>query len=534
MKALLVILATFVVDVALSADVCSIPPFSYPLRNYTISQGGFIQRGVYVNIGGQAQSLRLSTLYNNTNVRNAQDCQTGNSSQNAICVSNSGSVVDVTKVDGWTYAPPNQWNVSMVDPLGPDQRAIQGWAGAQFETGPATPGFPLAVSTYGKNFNISQLSIGPSSDFLDWLVAEGLAPSKIVGLFFGSRSQLQGADGEVTIGGYDRSRVAGPWFNFTTFQGFSPSTCPLQVQIRDILHNNTQGSSSLVADLLSGVPACLDPLGNTFALTPSIFNLYLHSINASIDTSNLTSTPLFDPSDSGLLGNLTFSFSNGLTTVIPDYELKSQVRGPNQQGTYTVTDPDHLSLAVARNGSLGMVTLGGVFLSQHYLLIDYEKNRFSLAPAVLGDSAGAPDLVTLCTAASNTTEGANAAPTASAAGGSPPSVLGPALGGSLGGLAGVALLAALVLWLYRRRGRSRKVPGMPIDYTPQAAPAVSLGRPENKRIVSTGSGISKDLPPLPMVHTSEKPESIPPVSIALTLASSGNHNWRGEGRDKAC
>lgn len=99
---------------------------------------------------------------------------------------------------------------------------------------PLTPGFPLEVWSNQASDNKSGLSFGPDSSFIDWLYRADLVPSKAFGVFFGSRSQLNATDGNITIGGYDRARFQGDFTKFTIAAGYLDSPCPLQVEVKDI------------------------------------------------------------------------------------------------------------------------------------------------------------------------------------------------------------------------------------------------------------------------------------------------------------
>ena len=458
---------------------CNTRPISFPIRNFTISQGAFEQRGVYANLGGQASSLRLSTLFNNTSIRNSQDCSQGNSTENAVCVANSGGVVDISKSTGWAYAPPNQWNVSRVDPPATGQKVIQGWDTVQFENGTATPGFPLQVSTKSGDSNYSELSIGPSSSFLDWLMASKLAPSKVVGLYYGSRSQSEGVDGELIVGGFDRSRVAGPWSNYTMSDQFlGPSVCPLQVLIRDITLNNANGSFPLLGDSRSMIPACVDPLQNLFIFTPAMFNRYMALTNWANTTGGVPA-PTYPASADGLLGDLTISLSNGFTINIPKRELVSQVRGPDAKGTFAVVDAERRQLAVSTNGAARPPTMGGVFFSQVYMLIDYENRILSLAPAVVGKQTKSPrDIETICNTSPSPSPDSNHGPSGN--------IVGPAVGAALGGsaLAAAAVVAAFLIRKRSRRANSRvaRGPETPAERPERTVDPPTPGLPRSPRI----------------------------------------------------
>ncbi|OCL13878.1 hypothetical protein AOQ84DRAFT_351779 [Glonium stellatum] len=108
----------------------------------------------------------------------------------------------------------------------------------------------------------------------------------------------------------------------------------------------------------------------------------------------------FPMSAEPLIGNPTVALSNGYTSVIPQYEMLSQERGVDSEGKYVVTNSRRLIAAVGTgltDYGVDVSLLGGVFLSQNYLVVDYAKNKFSLTPAVIGTvNRVSEDLRTVC------------------------------------------------------------------------------------------------------------------------------------------
>ena len=169
-----------------------------------------------------------------------------------------------------------------------------------------------------------------------------------------------------------------------------------------------------------------------------------------------TDAPTYPLSQDALLGDLTIELSNGFTTNVPHYEMVSQVRRPNKEGTYVVTDPTQLQLAVGvndTNQTSGSPSLGGIFLSQVYLMVDYESGTFSLAPAVVGDPVRSRDVITIgCNATSNSTPSSTS--NASSAGSSS-TIIGFAVAFALTAVIALAIVG-VVLWMRHLHGRLGK------------------------------------------------------------------------------
>lgn len=301
-------------------------------------------------------SLRLTTTFNNTRVRNARDCEhQGNGFSNVTsgCLGASGSSFDVTRSPSWVSVDRSNWQVSAIDPHSADETVLDGYVNTSLSDSVSIPRFPLEVWSNARADNKSGFALGPSSSFLERLVALGAAPSRAFGLFFGSRSQVHPMDGSLTIGGYDARRVRGPWTNFTTATQYIPTSCPLQVLVANILLNNSQGSHSLMADDRSTVAACVDPHQNQFTFTPFMFSRFANLTDHPTDlpsrdnlaSPNLTSQ-IYPAGHEDLIGNLTIILSNGYTTVIPHYELVTQERGTDEQGKYAVVNDSTIMVAI--------------------------------------------------------------------------------------------------------------------------------------------------------------------------------------------
>jgi len=398
----------------LAAGNCSAKFLAFPIKNNTLGDGVALNRGISVELGGQPQGrcrnisrqtlshgttgLRLTTLWDNMAIQNAQDCTGGTSSESNIsaCIGASGGVFYIDKSTSWKAAPDGGWNGTSTDPAEHDGHTLLGWDTAVFSGDIQVPGMPLAVWSDVDPLNRTALGLGANSSTLRALVSAGVLPEfpQQIGIFMGSRSELQGSDGEIILGGYDTARVNGSFTWFPIGKRFPNLNCPLQVLLEDIILTNTNGSQSLMADTYSKVPACVDLIENAFSFTPELYqkwaNLTNHPTTNPTDGSPLYTDQTYPGASEQLIGELTLTLSNdqgtNFTSFIPHFELVSQERGADSQGKYAVVNATRAMAAVAssENEILGQPLLGGTFLSQNYLVIDFEKNMFGLAPAVLG------------------------------------------------------------------------------------------------------------------------------------------------------
>jgi len=296
----------------------------------------------------------------------------------------------------------------------------------------------------------SSLPLGTNSSFLSAVVAGGVAPSEVFGLWAGSRG-IAPVDGLLVIGGYDQSRVAAPFTNYSVGKWSLQKACPLQVTIADI----TYAGQSLFRNSSEKLIACVEPQTQRFVFTPDIatqFGIVSGQNTTEFERGmryNVTRRPS---------GNLTIKFDNGYTTTIPNEELFAPLRGSDQYGRYSITNDSVLEAGVGdnRNEDPSTVnpTLGGLFLTFNYLLVDYEKGVFGLAPAVPSTNTSAPvDIRTVCTPSNITVPAPSTSPTSK-----PKSKtnVGAIAGGTVGAVAGVSLLAFLAFLAVRYRRRYRQ------------------------------------------------------------------------------
>ena len=279
---------------------------------------------------------------------------------------------------------------------------VQGYDSANFTDGPAVIGdFPLEVWANDIVANRSALALGPKSSVLERLVKINSTPSSAFGIDYGSRSEAFPRDGQLVLGGHNVARHSND--NRTKAQfpmwGFAaPVNCPLQVLLADVMLTNDSGNHSLFEDPDWRVTACVDSVQNAFTFTPAMFSKWQKLTDwIEFDGSNYTQQ-VYPLDHERLMGTITIKLANGYTSVIPHYELVTHERGNDTLGKYTVTNTSRVMAAVnSGQTDLGnnVPVLGGVFLSQNYLFVDYASNSFWLSPQV-GNGTAPDDIRTSC------------------------------------------------------------------------------------------------------------------------------------------
>jgi hypothetical protein len=199
------------------------------------------------------------------------DCQRGNSNVIQACQGASGSTFALGVYEGWNPLSDSFWaaKVQTVDSLPSGAISEKGIADVLFDDGPDV-NLPIAVwnnptmqLVYGVSSPAkSVLGMGPKSDLLQTLLNASMIPSKFMGLFFGSRSLNRPVDGELLIGGWDKSRVNGSFVNYTIAAFPMSIGCPLRVKVKRVILSNDRGSHPML-DEGQTVLACIDPVGPT-------------------------------------------------------------------------------------------------------------------------------------------------------------------------------------------------------------------------------------------------------------------------------
>ncbi|KAF2177629.1 hypothetical protein K469DRAFT_356510 [Zopfia rhizophila CBS 207.26] len=409
---------------------CDIPPLKLAWSNITVTQDGLgVARGFELGIGTPHQifAFRPATSLNNTRINNVLSC--GSASNNS-CIGGFGGGFDPSKSKTYSVSIKSQWNGSQVDAESSTGAYVYFNDDVGFQSNGHVEGFPLVMDSEEGGGAQSGLPLGTSSSFLRAAVAGRVAPSQVFGLWSGSRG-VDPRDGLLVIGGYDQARING---EFSTF----PVGLPL---IR-------AGSDEIIA--------CVEPATQRSVFTPEIATTF-----AQITGQNSTLYPKgmhYNVSERPM-GDMTITLSNGYQTTISNEELFTPLRGSDKNGRYAITNDSIVEAGVAdnRKNDPGDVTptLGGLFLTFNYLVVDYAKGEFRLAPAVAATNDNvSPNPTTICTPSDSAAPAP--IPTSSDKPGGSKMNVGAIAGGTVGGLASVAILAGLGFLLFRRRRQAQK------------------------------------------------------------------------------
>jgi hypothetical protein len=294
---------------------------------------------------------------------------------------------------------------------------------------------------------IGVLGIGSNSTFVNTLVASGAAPANSWGLWVGSRSVWDPVDGLMVIGGFDTARING---QSQTFESFN--TCFMCTVVADLTYEHSNGSKlSLFTNRSEILQIALQPFSHTLSLPQDIYDNFQHATGA-----------VYDPSQASLIynttepprGNLSVTFANGYTTVIPWTELFTPPRQFSSSGVYSITNDSILLAEVSNDTDPSFVANFGLpFLTMNYLTVNASNETlpsFSLAPAYRNSlyQGEGTSIQKFCTGSGPRSSHKN----------HPKEIAGAVVGGVLG----IALIL-LALYFWRRRKVKAQRRAQPVD-----------------------------------------------------------------------
>lgn len=275
-------------------------------------------------------------------------------------------------------------------------------------------------------------------------------PSLSYGYTAGAKYQGSGVLGSLTLGGYDASRfeAAGLSFPFG-----SQNSAPLQVGVQSITATNTlQGTASLTInnDGGNGFFANIDSTVAELVLPSGSCNAFIDNFGLTLDNSTgyyLVNDTIhsqlksLNPSLTFKLGTTDYYNGESINIVLPYAAFDLQLSWPIYENSR-----NYFPVRCANSSS--QVTLGRTFLQEAYIIVDYERQNFTVNQATFSSPMPSSAITTI-----GSTDAASSDTSSSSS-----SLSGGAIAGIvIGAIAGIVLLGLLAFILVRRRRqRTRK------------------------------------------------------------------------------
>jgi hypothetical protein len=285
------------------------------------------------------------------------------------------------------------------------------------------------------------VGMGLSSRVLQGLYDEGLIAGRTYSLYIGSGMDRAGGviNGSNTYGGYDAGRFIEP---VHTYQMKPVNKNPLTVRVQDIVLNDSTGLVRNVSLFDPGAFPDMKETPNSFEaqITTDQYPMSFPYQLTQNYISKLSAGPSGNPDGSLKLnkpfnGTMTIKLDDGFEVTIPsDVMYNNSGISPVADRSQNSTEPFYLSVA---------------WLSQVYVMIDYDSYTFHLAQAIAENKYVMP--TTFCPKSTPTPYNPPASSTMNRA-----QLVGICLGGVMGGLFIISIVIALFA-TWRRKRLTKKV-----------------------------------------------------------------------------
>jgi len=118
--------------------------------------------------------------------------------------------------------------------------------------------------TQGQQHTMSHLGLGEESTFLQALKDAGMIGAKSWGLNSGSQSHVSPRRGSLVLGGYDKSSIEGPTYDYPIAKPnlVNNRPCPLQVYVTRMnihVQNGNKTDQKEIVTAANKVKVCIEP-----------------------------------------------------------------------------------------------------------------------------------------------------------------------------------------------------------------------------------------------------------------------------------
>ncbi|KAI9730335.1 MAG: hypothetical protein M1834_005845 [Cirrosporium novae-zelandiae] len=370
----------------------------------------------------------------------------------------------------------------------------------------------LGLGVVASNFtNANQLT------FLSSLVEnQSLIPSHSYSYTAGAYYRLKGVPSSLTLGGYDANRFEFHDATFTLDSSLNPSIAVNEIAVSAIPYS----TSNQTVPWSSPLTLLGSADSNLFTIDSSTPYLWLPetvcdefaaalglTYNSSVDLYTFVNSTQHD----ALVDwNMTFTFSLAnlpgssssveITLPYDAFDLQLSYPYPGYNITYGSGTFDYFPLKRAANDS--QYTIGRVFLQESYLIVDYERNNFSVYPAKFSTDALQNIALVDISRPKNSTYRGPVEPEDSSLG------TGIIVGIVVAAIIIIALIIIVVVYLRRRRRRALKSFDDPSTITGKHS---HLLKPEEKPLASEVPGDTQHPheAPTEQAEIHEMPGSLP-------------------------
>ncbi|CZR52704.1 uncharacterized protein PAC_02581 [Phialocephala subalpina] len=423
-------------------------------------------RRVSIAVGSPQQDISVLVSTTSQEILAVGQDACGNST---ICGDSRGELFNTSASTSW-----QDYGSSTAPELGFDGNADHGFDNVELTNGIVASSQTIGVfNQTGYWLGILGLGVAATNlttlnppSLLNSLVDSQTIPSHSYGYTAGAHYRLKGVPSSVTLGGYDANRFDSHNISFSLNPAQTPVVALNKISVSASPYSPSDAApswSSNPQELMDISEAALFTIDSStpFLWFPeSICQQFENALGLLYDTTlNLYTFGSDQDQYSTLVAwNMTFAFTlsdlpgsaNEINITVPydafDLELSYPFPGLNA----TASSPATKYFPLRKAADASVYTIGRAFLQEAYLIVDYERNNFSVYQAQFNaDRVSATNLVTISAVSTGT----------SSSGGTGSISTGTAIGVAIAGSALViTVIVGVGLFIYRSRaGKSSRL-----------------------------------------------------------------------------
>ncbi|KAH7356035.1 aspartic peptidase domain-containing protein [Pyrenochaeta sp. MPI-SDFR-AT-0127] len=248
--------------------------------------------------------------------------------------------------------------------------------------------FGVRTSSVNRFVHKGEIGLARNSTFLRGLANANRTSSNTWSLFWGTEVTSPQRDGSITFGGYDEA-IVGDSPNITVPFDRSDDRCRegMIVEITGMTLQTTASSQDVMQGL-GRQKVCIVPSAANLLTLPtrywdrmqSIMGVELHSFRNGTAETYFYNTTIVRGASATYTGNLSITLNDALTVTVPNNQLLFGETFIAAGRGLIETKKDIISIPIVRSNDM-MPRIGAMFFSVAYLMVDNDKERFTISRA---------------------------------------------------------------------------------------------------------------------------------------------------------
>ncbi|KAH7079693.1 aspartic peptidase domain-containing protein [Paraphoma chrysanthemicola] len=389
----LLLSSAFISSAAAQTTECKPLAVSFPFNSNVLANRAEA-RGIAWQLGSpNAQTLTLlpSATYNDTYIYGGKGLCAPNITFEE-CTTYRGGIYDVAQSETETTGSSIKhiWDDANAT-WTTDKAILRDGTGSNVELNPAD--FGIRAGTAHRYVNQGELGLGKNSTFLNALSSARKVSSKTWSFFWGVDAAISDSprNGSLTLGGYDRALIGDAPNTTTTFTR-DEWRCRegMVVELTGLALQSEGGGKQSILNGSERIRACVVPTLSSLLTLPEsywdtmakIMGLELSPLNGGKSGEYLYGVASVRPESAIFAGNLSITINGAVTVTIPNKQLIFDEPYIASNGLIR-RNSDWKDVPIVRYTDLtqNMPRLGGMFFSAAYLMVNHDRNEFSISAA---------------------------------------------------------------------------------------------------------------------------------------------------------